>query len=29
MQIRGWKQWEEETSTHDYEFSNGTLLNDI
>lgn len=22
LKIRGWKQWEEETSTHDYEFSN-------
>ncbi|RVW55035.1 MLO-like protein 8 [Vitis vinifera] len=22
LMIRGWKQWEEETSTHDYEFSN-------
>ncbi|CAK9172706.1 unnamed protein product [Ilex paraguariensis] len=24
--IRGWKQWEEETSSHDYEFSNGISL---
>lgn len=23
MQIRGWKKWEEETSSHGYEFSNG------
>ncbi|KAI3781319.1 hypothetical protein L2E82_11329 [Cichorium intybus] len=22
LKIRGWKQWEQETSTHDYEFSN-------
>ncbi|XP_024036286.1 MLO-like protein 10 isoform X3 [Citrus clementina] len=22
LKIRGWKKWEEETSTHDYEFSN-------
>ncbi|KAG5529940.1 hypothetical protein RHGRI_030348 [Rhododendron griersonianum] len=22
MQIRGWKQWEQETESHDYEFSN-------
>ncbi|CAI9758077.1 unnamed protein product [Fraxinus pennsylvanica] len=22
LKIRGWKQWEEETSSHDYEFSN-------
>lgn len=26
LQIRGWKQWEQETSTHYYEFSNGMLL---
>ncbi|CAK9139363.1 unnamed protein product [Ilex paraguariensis] len=24
LKIRGWKQWEEETSSHDYEFSNDT-----
>ena len=23
LQIRGWKQWELETLSHDYEFSNG------
>lgn len=25
-QIRGWKKWEQETSTHNYEFSNGISL---
>lgn len=23
LQIRGWKEWEEETLTHGYEFANG------
>ncbi|KAG6403320.1 hypothetical protein SASPL_135537 [Salvia splendens] len=26
LKIRGWKGWEQETSTHDYEFSNGIDL---
>lgn len=26
VQIRGWKQWEQETTSHDYEFSNGIVL---
>lgn len=26
MQIRGWKLWEAETSSHDYEFSNGKIV---
>ena len=26
VKIRGWKGWEQETSTHDYEFSNGISL---
>lgn len=25
-QIRGWKKWEQETLSHDYEFSIGTLF---
>ncbi|GJU86219.1 MLO-like protein 8 [Tanacetum coccineum] len=29
LKTRGWKQWEEETSSHDYEFSNGLLLPSI
>ncbi|KAG8373582.1 hypothetical protein BUALT_Bualt11G0039400 [Buddleja alternifolia] len=26
LKIRGWKQWEEETSSHNYEFSNGIYI---
>ncbi|KAE8715889.1 MLO-like protein 10 [Hibiscus syriacus] len=26
LKIRGWKVWEQETLTHDYEFSNGWIL---
>ncbi|EXB70344.1 MLO-like protein 8 [Morus notabilis] len=26
LKIRGWKKWEQETSTHNYEFSNGISL---
>lgn len=29
VQIRGWKAWEEETSSHGYEFANGMMSNDI
>lgn len=25
LQIRGWKKWEQETLSHDYEFSVGKL----
>lgn len=28
-QIRGWKEWERETTSHDYEFSNGMSTNDV
>lgn len=28
-QIRGWKVWEQETASHDYEFSNGMLFNEL
>jgi len=29
VQIRGWKAWEEETSSHGYEFANGRMSNDV
>jgi len=29
VQIRGWKAWEEETSSHGYEFANGMMSNDV
>lgn len=29
VQIRGWKAWEAETSSHGYEFANGMMCNDI
>ena len=29
MQIRGWKAWEAETSSHGYEFANGMMSDDV
>lgn len=29
LQIRGWKAWEVETSTHDYVFANGMSSNNL